>query len=378
MRMAEAIELDEKTSSELLTLSRGRRVEARVQQRACVILLAAQGWQNKDIAREVKLDRRQVALWRRRFLEGGLPALLQDAARPGRTPSVTSEVEAHILRTTLHEPPTTATHWSTRSLASHLGLSATTIGRVWRRNGIQPHLNDTPEAPVEPPGSPSMRFDPTLIDVVGLYMNPRERVLVLSCPSKGATHTADRTPLPRTGAPGSDRGSPGAATLLAALKKLEGTVNSACQDRHRHEEWLRVLRLVERKTPKHLQLHLIVENHATHQRPKVQAWLAQHPRLVVHPTSANGSWLSVVQRFLRELSVHGVQNGSFASAAALVQAMAQYIEYPGKEPRAFIWTVGAPDTARATRAKAALARWTISTEQNGALQHEADVTAACA
>lgn len=378
MRMAEAIALDEKTSSELLTLSRGRRVEARVQQRACVILLAAQGWQNKDIAREVKLDRRQVALWRRRFIEGGLPALLQDAARPGRTPSVTSEVEARILRTTLHEPPTTATHWSTRSLASHLGLSATTIGRVWRRNGIQPHLNDTPQVPVEPPGPPSMRFDPALIDVVGLYMNPRERVLVLSCPSKGATHTAARTPLTRAGAPGSDRGSSGAATLLAALKKLEGTVNAACQDRHHHDEWLRVLRLVERKTPKHLQLHLIVENHATHQRPKVQAWLAQHPRLVVHLTPANGSWLSVVQRFLRELSVHGIQNGSFASAAALVQAMAQYIEYPGKEPRPFIWTVGAPDTARATRAKAALARWTISTEQNGALQHEADVTAACA
>ena len=366
MRMAEAIELDEKTSSELLTLSRGRRVEARVQQRACVILLAAQGWQNKDIAREVKLDRRQVALWRRRFLEGGLPALLQDAARPGRTPSVTSEVEAHILRTTLHEPPTTATHWSTRSLASHLGLSATTIGRVWRRNGIQPHLNDTPEAPVEPPGSPSMRFDPALIDVVGLYMNPRERVLVLSCPSKGATHTADRTPLPRTGAPGSDRGSPGAATLLAALKKLEGTVNSACQDRHRHEEWLRFLRLLDRKTPKHLQVHLIVENQATHKRPKVQAWLAQHPRFVVHSTPANGTWLNMVKRHFCDMAEHCVNHESLTSVTQLQQAATQYLAQLKRNPTPFNWTVSEPDTAKVKRAKAALERWTLSAEQVGA------------
>lgn len=142
MRVAEAIELGAQIERELRTLSKGRRVEARVQQRASVILLAAQGWQNKDIADQVKLDRRQVALWRRRFIEGGLQALLQDAPRSGRAPSVTSAVESHILRTTLHEQPAAATHWSTRTLASHLGLSATTIRRVWRRHGIKPHLPD--------------------------------------------------------------------------------------------------------------------------------------------------------------------------------------------------------------------------------------------
>ncbi len=375
MRMAEAIELDAKTASELLTLSRGRRVEARVQQRASVILLAAQGWQNKDIAREVKLDRRQVSLWRRRFIEGGLPALLQDASRPGRTPSVTSEVESRILHTTLHEPPPTATHWSTRSLASHLGLSATTIGRVWRRNGIQPRQNGQLKEPDESPRPLSIRFDGALIDVVGLYLNPRERVLVLSCASKGSTQAFGRAQLAHAGALGGDHASPGTAALLAALKKLEATVNSACQDRHRQEEWLRVLRLVERKTPKHLQLHLIVENHATHKRPKVQAWLAQHPRLVVHSTPADTSWLSMVRCFFRGLSEHGIQPSSFSSAAGLQQAIGRYIEQPSKEPRPFIWTPGAPDTAQGARAKAALARWTISTEQNGALQHDADVTA---
>lgn len=140
MRVAEAIELDAKTERGLRKLSQGRRVEARVQQRASVILLAAQGWQNKDIADAVKLDRRQVALWRRRFIEGGLDALLQDAARSGRTPSVTLAVESLILSRTLHEQPAAATHWSARALASHLGLSATTIRRVWQRNGIKPHL----------------------------------------------------------------------------------------------------------------------------------------------------------------------------------------------------------------------------------------------
>lgn len=374
MRIAEPIEPDEKTTSELLALSRGRRVEARVQQRASVILLAAQGWQNKDIAREVKLDRRQVALWRRRFIEGGLSALLQDASRPGRTPSVTSEVESHILITTLHEQPPAAEHWSTRTLAAHLGLSATTIRRVWLRNGIQPHLKSASTVAPEPP----LCVDAEWVDVVGLYVNPRERVLVLACGGKGPIQTPDRARLRRACTPDSEQRRHDMTSLLGAIKKLEGTVISVCQDRHRHEEWLRFLRLVERKAPKHLQLHLIVENQATHKRPKVQAWLARHPRLVVHSTPADASWLSTLRRFLRELSVHGVQHDSFSSATELQQAIAHYIDHLGREPRPFIWTLGAPDTAQAVRARAALARWTISTEQNGALQHEADVTTAWA
>ena len=148
MRVAESIELDADTERGLLALAKGRRVEARAQQRALVVLLAAQGWRNKDIADEVKLDRRQVALWRRRFLEGGVDALLQDASRSGRAPSVTEAVESHILRTTLCEEPADATQWSTRTLASHLGMSATTIRRVWQRNGVQPHVADSP--PITP------------------------------------------------------------------------------------------------------------------------------------------------------------------------------------------------------------------------------------
>ncbi|WP_332748237.1 IS630 family transposase [Hydrogenophaga sp.] len=362
MRVAQAIEPDAKTTSELLTLSKGRRVEARVQQRARVILLAAQGWQNKDIAEEVKLDRRQVALWRRRFIEGGVQALLQDASRSGRAPSVTSAVESHILSTTLYEQPVAAARWSTRTLASYLGLSATTIRRVWRRNGIKPHLLGTSTVPRDTPP----RFEDALVDIVGLYMNPRERALVLSCADKSQIQNLNGTHSQRTGILNYGHWRNGTATLFAALKKLESTVISMCHDRHRHEDWLKFLRLIDRKTPKHLQVHLIVENQATHKRPKVQAWLAQHPRFVVHSTPANGTWLNMVKRFFCDIAEHGIRRDSFTRVAELQQAIAQYIEHPNRSPIPFNWAASDPDTAQVTRTKAALAHWAISAEHTGA------------
>lgn len=350
MRVAEAIELDAQTEQGLRTLSKGRRVEARVQQRASVILLAAQGWQNKDIADEVKLDRRQVALWRRRFIEGGLQALLQDASRPGRTPSVTPEVESHILSTTLHKQRAATTRWSTRSLAAHLGLSATTIRRVWQRNGIKPHLQDTQVLRAPP------RFEDELVDVVGLYMNPREHALVLSCGEKSQIQALNRIEPGRAGTMTHDHKRNGTTTLFAALNTLDGTVISMCQDRYRHEEWLRFLRLIDRKTPKHLKLHLIVDNDATSNDSEVQAWLAEHPRVVMHPTPANTSWLNMVKRFLRDIFEHRIRRDSFTSVAELQQAIAQYIEHHHKRPKSFIWTASASDIAKVSRAKAALAR----------------------
>jgi transposase len=357
MRVAETIELDAQVERALRTLSKGRRVEARVQQRASVILLAAQGWQNKDIATEVRLDRRQVALWRRRFIDGGIEALLKDASRSGRTPSVTAEIESHILNTTLHEKPAAATHWSTRTLASYLGLSATTIRRVWQRNGVKPHLQDTFKVSRDP------RFEDKLIDVVGLYMNPPEHALVLSCDEKSQIQALNRTQpgLPmkpgRAGTMTHDYKRNGTTTLFAALNTLDGTVISMCQDRHRHEEWLKFLSLINRKTPKHLQLHLIVDNYATHKHPEVQAWLAKHPRFVMHFTPTSASWLNMVERFFRDISENRIKRDSFTSVADLEQAIAQYIERHNDNPKPFIWTASASDIlAKVTRAKAALAR----------------------
>jgi len=357
MRVADKIELDAQVERELRILSKRRRVQARVQQRASIVLLAAKGWQNKEIAVEVKLDRRQVALWRRRFSEGGVEALLQDAPRSGRTPSVTPEVESRIVKTTLNDRPPAATHWSTRTLGEHLGLSATTIRRVWARNGVKPHLQRTFKLSRDP------RFVDKLFDVVGLYLEPPDKAIVLSCDEKSQIQALNRTQpgLPmkrgRAGTMTHDYKRNGTTTLFAALNTLDGTVISMCQERHRHDEWLKFLRLIDRKTAKQLTLHLIVDNYATHKHPDVQAWLTRHPRFVMHFTPTSASWLNMVERFFRDISENRIRRDSFTSVNELEQAIAQYIEHHNHNPKPFIWTARADDIlAKVTRAKAALAR----------------------
>jgi len=279
------------------------------------------------------------------------------AERELRIPSVTPEIESRIVNTTLHEKPAAATHWSTRTLAAHLGLSATTIRRVWRRNGLKPHRHDTFKLSRDP------HFEDKLVDVVGLYLNPPEHTIVLSCDEKSQIQALNRTQpgLPmkpgRAGTMTHDYQRNGTTTLFAALNTLDGTVISMCQDRHRHEEWLKFLRLIDRKTPKHLQLHLIVDNYATHKHPDVRQWLAKHPRFVMHFTPTSASWLNMVERFFRDISENRLRHDSFASVADLEQAIAQYIEHHNKNPKPFIWTARAGDIlAKVTRAKAALTR----------------------
>jgi len=356
MRVAEKIELNVENERELRVLSKGRRIEARIQQRARVILLAAEGWQNKDIAVEVALDRRQVALWRQRFLEGGIDALRQDAPRSGRTPTVTPEVESKILHVTLHSKPGAATHWSTRTLAEHLELSATTIRRVWQRNGVKPHLARSFKLSRDP------NFEDKLLDVVGLYLNPPDHALVLSCDEKSQIQALNRTQpgLPmksgRAGTVTHDYKRHGTTTLFAALNTLDGTVISMCEEKHRHEEWLKFLRLIDRKTPKRLTLHLIVDNYGTHKHPVVQDWLAKHPRFVMHFTPTSASWLNMVERFFRDISENRIKRDSFTSVAELELAIDLYIADHNARPKPFIWTASASDIlAKVTRAKAALA-----------------------
>lgn len=356
MRVAEKIELGAQVERELRVLSKRRRAEARVQQRASAILLAAKGWQNKEIAAQVKLDRRQVALWRQRFMESGVQGLMRDATRAGRTPSVTPEVESRIVNTTLHEKPPAATHWSTRTLAQHLNLSATTIRRVWRRNGLKPHLQRTFKL------SRDAHFVDKLVDVVGLYLNPPDKALVLSCDEKSQIQALNRTQpgLPmkrgRAGTMTHDYKRNGMTTLFAALNTLDGTVISMCQEFHRHEEWLKFLRLIDRKTPKHLQLHLIADNYGTHKHPNVQQWLTKHPRFVMHFTPTSASWLNMVERFFRDISENRIKRDSFTTVPDLERAIRQYIEHHNKSPKPFIWTATADDIlAKVTRAKAALA-----------------------
>jgi transposase len=356
MRIAKTIELDEHTERELRVLAKGRRVQARLRQRALVVLLAAQGGQNKDIAVKADLDRRQVALWRQRFLDGGIDALRKDAPRTGRPATVTPDMESRIVQTTLHTKPIDATHWSTRTLARHLGMGATTIRRVWHSNGLKPHLSRSFKLSRDP------RFEDKLLDVVGLYMNPPERALVLSCDEKSQIQALNRTQpgLPmkrgRAGTATHDYKRHGTTTLFAALNTLDGSVISMCQARHRHGEWLKFLRLIDRRTPKQLSLHLIVDNYATHSHPEVQAWLAKHPRFIMHFTPTSASWLNMVERFFRDITDKRIRRDSFTSVAELELAIDLYVAHHNIKPKPFIWTASAKDIlAKVTRAKAALA-----------------------
>ena len=355
MRVAKRIELDAPTQRELRILSKRRRVEARVQQRATIVLLAAEGMQNKDIAVQVGLDRRQVALWRQRFLSGGIDALRQDAPRSGRPPTVTAQMRSRIIETTLHQRPVDATHWSTRTLAAHLGMGATSVRRVWKEHGLKPHLSRTFKLSRDP------RFEDKLLDVVGLYMNPPEHALVLSCDEKSQIQALNRTQpgLPmkrgRASTVTHDYKRHGTTTLFAALNTLDGSVISMCQPRHRHGEWLKFLRLIDRKTPKHLSLHLIVDNYATHSHHDVQKWLTQHPRFVMHFTPTSASWLNMVERFFRDITVKRIRRDSFTSVAELELAIDLYVAHHNIHPKPFIWTARASDIlAKVSRAKAAL------------------------
>jgi transposase len=357
MRVAKAIELDEQAERELRILSQRRRVEARVQQRARMILLAAKGWQNQDIAEEVKLDRRQVALWRQRFLDGGIQALLRDAPRSGRKPRVTPEFESRIVNTTLHERPAAATHWSTRTLAAHLGVSATSVRRVWQRNGLKPHLQSTFKL------SNDKRFVEKLSDIVGLYLNPPERALVLSCDEKSQIQALNRTQpgLPmkkgRAATMTHDYKRHGTTTLFAALNMLDGKVIGMCQPKHRHQEWLKFLRRIDQQTPPELDLHLIVDNYCTHKHQKVQRWLARHPRFHVHYTPTSASWLNMVERFFRDITENRIRRDSFTSVRELQQTIYDYLEHHNDDPKPFIWTAKADDIlAKVTRARGTLAR----------------------
>jgi len=325
MRVAEPIRIDTQTERELRALAKGRRVEARVQQRASVVLLAAQGWQNKDIADEVRLDRRQVALWRKRFIEGGVPALVQDAARSGRAPSVTAAVEWYILRTTQNEQPAAGENWSTRSLAAHLGLSATTVRRVWQRNGIQPHVQEGAAAPLDP-----LRFAGRRVDVMGLCVGPFERALVLGCddgrPARSAALVHDDI---------------GTASLCAALGALERATIPTSPDPLRHQKWLRFLQLIHRQAPEAVRLHLIVNSHAAHRHPDVKAWLARHPRMVVCGPPDETPWLKQVRRILLGIAAQGVRRHSFAHVPELLQAISQRVRPHHEIGQPFVWAAGA-------------------------------------
>lgn len=359
MRVAVPIVLSAEERVELERLARGRKVAVRVAERARIVLLASEGKQNQEIAEICEVTRRTVGVWRCRFAAKGISGILKDAPRAGRRRSIGPEVVQEIVRKTTQETPATGTHWSTRSLAKVMGLSPSTIGRIWRSHGLKPHLTRTFKLSRDP------KFVEKLNDVIGLYLNPPEHALVFSVDEKCQIQALDRTQpgLPlvpgRCGTITHDYKRHGTTTLFTALNTLDGTVIGTCMPRHRHQEWIRFLRLIDRETPKDKKIHLIADNYATHKHPKVQVWLERHPRFTVHFTPTSASWLNMVERFFRDLTENRLRRGIFRSVEDLIAAIEDYLAQHNEDPKPFIWTKKAGDILeKVTRARQALVKST--------------------
>lgn len=360
LRVAPAISLTDEQERELTRLARSKRTSVRLAQRAQIVLLAAQGLQNKDIAEQLGIGRVQVARWRERYLECGLQGIERDL--PRGAPPVKVDV-AKLVELTTQTTPEAATHWSTRTMGAALGVSASTVMRHWQAHGLKPHIVRGFKVSRDP------QFIEKLEDIVGLYMSPPEHALVLCCDEKSQVQALDRTqpglPLKkgRAATMTHDYKRNGTTTLFAALNVLDGQVIGQCQQRHTHIEWLKFLRQIDRQTPKGKTLHLIADNYATHKHPTVQAWLDKHPRFHMHFTPTSASWLNMVERFFRDITTERLRRGVFTSVPELVAAINEYVAHHNINPKPFIWTKSARDILQ----KVIRANSRLSSKQNATL-----------
>jgi transposase len=343
MRVARPIVLNPEQRKTLEQQARGRSLPARVVERSRIVLRAADGLQDKEIASELGIQPKKAARWRKRFLKGGLAALQKDAPRPGRPRIITESRVKKVVTMTTQQNPDNATHWSTRTMAAAAGMSEASVRRIWRAHGLKPHLATTFKVSNDP------EFTTKLENIVGLYLNPPEHAIVLCADEKSQIQALDRTqpglPLKpgRCGTMTHDYKRNGTATLFAALDVLDGSVISMCDDRHRHQEWLKFLRVVDSVTPQGKQIHLIADNYSTHKHAKVQKWLARHPRFHMHFTPTSCSWLNMVERFFRDLTEKRIRRGAFRDVEELIMAIGAYIDQHNRNPKPFIWTAKATD-----------------------------------
>lgn len=355
MRLLNPINLTDKAQRTLTALVAARTSEQRVVLRARIVLLAGAGKQNQQIARDLRVNVNTVALWRRRYVEGGLEALLKDRPGRGRKPTITKRKIDEVLERTRSETPPGQTHWSRASMAKATGLSESTIGRIWKAHGFKPHRIETFKLSNDP------RFAEKLEDIVGLYLSPPQNAVVFSADEKSQIQALDRTqpglPLKkgRAGTMTHDYKRNGTTTLFAALNVVTGAVTSVCQPRHTHAEWLQFLRRLDRETPKGLELHVICDNYATHKHATVKAWLSKNPRVHMHFTPTSASWLNMVERLFRDLTEKAIRRGVFTSVRDLEDAIDVYLIEHNRDPKPFIWTASAKDIlAKVVRAHEAL------------------------
>ena len=306
--------------------------------RSRIVLASAEGKNDSVVARELGINRKTVTLWRSRFLAEGLESLWEIAPGRGRKPKYSAAKIEAIIDATLHSKPKGMTHWSCRTMAERQGVSKATVNRIWISHGLKPHLSETFKL------SRDVRFLEKLTDVVGLYLNPPHKALVLCVDEKSQIQALDRTqpglPLKkgRCATMTHDYKRNGTTTLFAALEVLHGRVVGQCFQRHRHQEFLRFLRKLDQEFPAPTSLHLVLDNYGTHKHPKVKAWFDRHPRFVAHFIPTSSSWLNMVERWFAYLSTKAIRRGSFTSTSDLKCAIEDFLETWNDKPRPFVWT----------------------------------------
>jgi len=332
------IEVNGLDRAQLLRWISAHGTPQQVVMRTRIILLASEGQSDTRIASELSINRHTCRLWRQRYIEQGVSALWGIAPGRGRKLTYGAERVSQIVEATLQTKPKGQTHWSTRTMAKAQRISHTTVHRIWQMHNIKPHLTKTHKL------SRDARFIEKLTDVVGVYLNPPDKAIVLCVDEKSQIQALDRTqpglPLKkgRCGTMTHDYKRNGTTCLFAALNVLEGKVIGQCYARHRHQEFLKFLRKLDREFPKAVPLHLIVDNYGTHNHPRVQEWLNKHPRFTLHFIPTSSSWLNLVERWFGELTDKRVRRGVFYSVEDLKEAIETFIETWNEDPRPFVWT----------------------------------------
>ena len=362
---APALELLPGQRESLEVIARSTSAAYRQVQRARALLLAADGVANTTIAAEVKVTPKTVRAWRERFAEEGLAQLGEVRLGRGRKPSIPQVTIEKIVDLTLHAKPVGQTHWSCRSMAERVGISSSQVQRIWAARGLKPHLVDAFKLSNDP------QFEAKLTDVVGLYLNPPEQAIVLCVDEKSQIQALDRTQpsLPikkgRAATMTHDYKRNGTTTLFAALEVVTGRVIGECLPRHRASEFVKFLDTIDAAVPTGLEVHVILDDYATHKHATVTRWLACHPRVHFHFTPTSSSWLNLVERWFRELTDKALRRGVFGSVPDLITAIEDYLAAHNNNPRPLVWTA----TAESILTKVARGRVTLNRETKSGTHH---------
>ena len=331
---------------QLLAISRHRSTPRGIVLRISIVLGAAEEVANRALARKLSTSVPTVLLWRKRYERDGLEGLLKERPRSGRPKRISGEQEVAIVKATMKTIPKNATHWSVRAMAASQKVSSATVQRIWKKHKLQPYRVESFKFSNDPEFAPKVR------DIVGLYMNPPDKAIVLSVDEKSQIQALDRTqpilPL-RPGLPARqthDYERHGTTTLFAALHVLEGTVIGECQPRHRHQEFLRFLSRIDQSVDPGLEIHLVLDNYGTHKHPEVKKWLTKRPRYHVHFTPTSSSWLNQVERWFAEITRKRIRRGTFHSVRDLIKAIRDYIRHHNNSPRPFQWVASASQIIR--------------------------------